>query len=339
MAYGALVCMWRVDTVATIDLSRCEHDPNTDRLRWADGGIRVRYGARAKQGRGHSYLVDTLLIPGEVVDLIEMLLELEGRSLEQPLRAGEHPVTLEVGDRYGRDALLETHRTIVPLFRVQHDRPAGLGVGGVSSRLQNRLFAMGWDAINPHTLRAAGAIEWRFVRGASYEAIMRLGNWHDERVLRSCYARLSSTDVDLEIANGAPSHDVVAPVGSAELVAALDQALTRTLALRQRPAAPAHEIVAMARSLRLAASRLEQAVGAAGGSDSPNPFRSHEDLVLVDALLRSNMKGGINEAVGYQVLRPTTVRRTKAPRQQRQMLARLHSESRRPSTSAPRRTA
>lgn len=340
MAYAALICMWRVDTIATIDLSRVVRDPNTRRVRWSDGTVRIRNGARAKQARGHNYLVEMLIIPGEVVDLIEMLLEIEGRSLESRLRPGEEPVLLAVGDRYGHDELMEASRTVIPLFRARFDLPAALNSASVMEPLRARLFAMGWDATNPHTLRAAGAIHWRFVLGRTYEAIMRLGLWSDEAVLRRCYARLNSADIDAEIANGAPSQEVVSPVGSSELAKALEEAQSKALALRIKPEAPAHELIATARVLRVAASRLEKAAGASDGTERPSPFKSDEDLVRIDQALRPIVRGGLNELLGYDALRPTKDQRAKPPRTQRRMLSRLRAETRAaPTHRAARRTA
>lgn len=337
MAYGAFLCMWRVDTVATIDLSRVVREPGTNRVRWRDGTIRIRNGARAKQAHGHSYLVEMLLIPGEVVDLIEMLLELEGRSLEHRLRPGEAPVQLNIGDHYGADELLETSRAVIPLFRAEFGQPAALNHSSVIGRLQDRLYAMGWDATNPHTLRAAGAIEWRFVRGRTYEAIMRLGLWNDEGVLKRCYAHLNDADIDAEIANGAPSQEVVSPAGSNALAKALEEAQRRSLALQIKPEAPAHELAATARVLRVAASRLERAAGVSDGEERPSPFRSEEDVVRTDQALRPLVKGGLNELLGYVVLQPTQEHREKPARTERRMLSRLRAQTR--AASTPRAAA
>lgn len=340
MAYGALICMWRVDTVATIDLSRVVRDPNTRRVRWSDGTIRIRNGARAKQARGHNYLVEMLIIPGEVVDLIEMLFKIEGRSLESRLRPGEDPVRLAIGDRYGNDELMEVPRTVIPLFRARFDLPAALNGGSVMKCLRARLFAMGWDATNPHTLRAAGAIHWRFVLGRTYEAIMRLGLWSDEAVLKRCYARLNSADIDTEIANGAPSHELVSAVGSNELAKALEEAQSKALALRIKPEAPSHELIATARILRVAASRLEKAAGASDGTERPSPLKSDEDLVRIDQALRPVVRGGVNELLGYEALGATKDQRKKPARTQRRMLSRLRAETRAaPTHRAARRTA
>ncbi len=329
LAYGALICMWRVDTAATIDLARLTPDPQTRRKRWRDGSIHIRSGARAKQSGNRSYFVPDLLIPSEIVDLIEMLLQLEGRSLEHPLAPGEASVRLSTDDRWGRDRLLEGERVVIPLFRKEPDAPGALQYGGVSGSLGHSLLAMGWDAINPHTLRAGGAIEWRYVRDRSYAAIMRLGLWSDERTLKRCYARLGNEDLDAEIARGAESTHV-SPADATALIGALDEAHKKALEIRTKANATPVELVAAARVLHATAVTLERAAGVTTVDASPSRFRDPAHYGLVDQLVRSLVPGGLNEFLQYEVIADPTAKRATAPRSDGRILRRLREEMARP---------
>jgi hypothetical protein len=338
LAYSAFICMWRVDTAATIDLSRLARDPQTRQIRWRDGSIHVRSGARAKQSGNRSYYVKDLLIPGEVVDLIEILLTLEGRSLEHPLRPGEAIVELAVGDNWGGDELLDEARTVIPLFRREPDAPAALQYSGAQKSLARSLLAMHWDAINAHTMRAAGAIEWRFVRGRSLAAIMRLGLWSREETLNRCYAHLSNEDLDNEIARGAPAMAARATSGSAQLMGALDEAQKKAIELRLKPNPTAFELSAAARVLRSTAKALSHAAGEAAAEPLLSKFREAADYQRVDAALRPLYAGGLSQLLGFEVLPDMKAKRATPPRSDRRMLVRLREEmarSARTPTRAP----
>lgn len=326
LAYGALVCMWRVDTACTIDLARLAPDPRTGRKRWSDGSIHIRAGARAKQSGSRSYFVPDLLIPAEIVELIEALLKLEGRSLEHPLAEGEVPVHLRKGERWGNDRLLEGDRFVIPLFRKHPDAPNGLGYIGIGGSLSKSLLAMGFDAINPHTMRAAGAILWRFLRDGSYASIMRLGLWSDERTLVRCYARLSDYDLDAEIARRSQS-EYKSPPSATALTGALDEAHRKALEIRTKANATPLEFAAAARVLHATATALERAAGKTPiVSASPSRLRDAADDARVDTLVRALVPGGLNEFLGYDVIADPKAKREKPYLADRRVLGRLREE-------------
>jgi len=215
MALCALYCMWRADTVSTVSLLHLRRDPVTGSPLDADGFAVVEKIARAKNPKGDWYpFVPELVLPPNVVRLIEKLLALEGRSLAKPLREGEQPVRLSAahGDRWGNDVILDGELTVAPLFRSNRFDPQGLGYGSVQDVLEEKLEQLQFGATNPHTFRATGAIYWTFIQEMPEDLVMTLGLWEDTRTLRENYAHIQQADRRARMARYVPVTSGVVPV-------------------------------------------------------------------------------------------------------------------------------
>jgi hypothetical protein len=207
MTLCTIYCMWRVDTVGTISLSHLRKDPATGSVVDGNGFVVVEKIARAKDSTGQWYpFVPELTLPPNAVRLIEQLLELEGRSLARPLKPGEEAVHLSAdkGDRWGHDPVMDGELIVVPLFRMNPDRPEGPSYEAIQAVLRKQLERLQFGATNPHTLRATGAIYWTYIQEMPEELVMMLGLWQSANELRENYAHIGLQDKRARMARFVP---------------------------------------------------------------------------------------------------------------------------------------
>lgn len=303
-----LFCMWRLDTAATGSLCHLRRDPASDSIVGVDGFAAMDGIARAKNSSATWYpFVPTLLLPPNVLGYLEKLLACEGRSLRDPLREGEEPIHLtsatagRKADRWGHDPILHGELFVVPIFRRGPHHPRGLSYQSVREVLRKQLRELCFGGTNPHVLRAAGAIYWRFIQHMPEEHVMTLGLWEDERTLRENYARLTEADKRADMAAFVPTGPGAAPIkprGHREQVAA--QAIGVLTAMLERPTS-APEARRLLADLQHHAEEIDQTIAAELGARW-EPFRAErfqagEDL-MVDQALRERGVAGIAAVIG-----------------------------------------
>ena len=303
-----IYCMWRVDTVATISLLQVRRDRVTGAVVDENGFMVIEKIARAKNPKGDWYpFVPELILPPNVVRLIARLLELEGRSFEQPLRDGEKPIRLSAanGDRWGGDVLPTGDLTVVPLFRKRRERPEPLGYGAIQDILEDQLERLHFGANNPHTFRATGAIYWRFIQEMPEDLVMTLGLWEDAKTLRENYARMGSLDKRASMARYIPLvSGAVPPRQRGRREHAASRALT-ILGKMLEKTTNAYEARRYLKDLRRACEEIDQTIAGELGLQweamRPDRFEPGE-LERVDAALRGiGYERGIASVLGRDV--------------------------------------
>lgn len=304
MTLCALYCMWRDDTVATISLGHLRRDPMTGSVVDEDGFAVIEKIARAKDSSGQWYpFVPELILPPNVVRLIEALLKLEGRSMAQPLKPGEEPIRLSAsaGDHWGNDPVMDGELVVVPLFRKDPDRPQGLGYGAIQDVLEGQLEHLQFGATNPHTLRATGAIYWTFIQEMPEDLVMTLGLWHEPKTLNDCYAHLGQRDRRARMARYVPLSSGVVPVkprGQREQSAAASLAvLSKLLEKTTNP----HEAKRYLVELHRHYQQIEQTIAAELGlSWEPirrDRFEPGETDLIEAALVSAGWERGISGVI------------------------------------------
>lgn len=302
------IAMWRMDTASTIDLSRLVVDPHTGSHVWPDGSMRVGSGARSKQSSfKKAYYAETLYIPPLAVHYIAMLLKIEGRSIDNPLLEGERPAYLSVanGDRWGKDQLLAEDREVIPLWRLDPDRPEPLSYDAVSSALERVRGQLGWHEGVAHTCRVAGAIWWRYVLGASMSTIMTIGLWESEDTLKECYAKMNLEDEYHEAGRLAPSPEMLPRAALDQNVSGTMRALVQiTQTTNWKNHVSDTELEHVIRELERGSVALSKAVATRRGKAHRPPEKALvalDELVRVDRALRPLYKRGLAELLGRAV--------------------------------------
>ena len=300
--------MWRVDTASTLSALHLKRfGPGNDVLDGNDYAVLVN-SARAKNTSGNWYpFVEELTLTPQVVRLIKKLLAFEGRSLAQPLRAGEQPVRLRAGtkDRWGKDPVLSGELAVVPLFRAKLDQPKGLTHAGVEGILERQLRRLHFGATNPHTLRAAGAIYWSFVVGMPEAHVMRLGLWEDPATLRESYAKVNAEDQRRLMAAYLPPEVGGRPRrahGKREQAAVA--ALTVLGKMLEKPTM-ANEARQLLAELRRSYEVIDQTIAAELGRRwepmRPDPLLSGERERIDEELEARGCRGGIEQVIGRRL--------------------------------------
>jgi hypothetical protein len=261
--------------------------------------------ARAKNSAGDWYpFVPALILPPNVLRYIEKLLTFEGRSLTNPLRAGESPVHLAATkhDHWGHDPILDGTLTVAPIFRKHPDAPEGLGYGGVKEVLKSQLRELGFGATNPHVLRSAGAIYWRFIQNMREDLVMTLGLWEDAEALRENYARLSEADKRADMG-------AFIPIGASSVPQRLrgrrEQLATAAIdvlsAMLRQPSSP-HEAHRLLADLQHRCEEIDQTIAADLGQKwepfRRDPFEAGELQLINDALRGAGYPQGIRGIIG-----------------------------------------
>lgn len=305
MTLCALYCMWRVDTIATISLAHLRRDPVTGSVVDENGFAVVENIARAKGSSGRWYpFVPELTLPPNVVRLIENLLKIEGRSMAKPLKDGWDPVRLSAaaGDRWGNDPVMDGELVVVPLFRTLPDRAEGLSYGAIQCALEEQLELLHFGATNPHTLRATGAIYWRFIQEMPEDLVMALGLWEDPKVLNSCYAHIGQRDRRARMVRYIPMTSGVVPVkprGRREQSAAASLTVLGKLLEKSTNAHEARRYLAeLHRHYQEIDQTIASELGVTWEPIRPDRFEPGETDRIETALVSAGWEGGISAVIG-----------------------------------------
>ncbi len=299
--------MWRTDTASTISLLHLKKHRSTNDVIDANGFAVVIDSARAKNTSGEWYpFVKELILPPVIIALIEKLLAVEGRSLRLPLREGEEPVRLRAdnGDSWGSDPLLVGELDVAPLFRLNPDRPEGMSYSAVSSRLELKLRWLRFGATNPHTLRAAGAIYWTFVRGMPEALVMKLGLWEDTKILRESYAQIHGDDQRTLMLDFMPAQFGTPRRVHGRREQAAAQSLTVLAKLLEKPTG-AHEARRYLAELKTYYEVIDQTIAAELQKRwepiRPDRFLQGELEQLDEELRAHGCEGGVDGVLGRRV--------------------------------------
>ncbi|HZP96366.1 MAG TPA: hypothetical protein VFC31_08555 [Candidatus Limnocylindria bacterium] len=298
-----LFTMARVDSVSTISLSHIRRDPETGAILRFGGSAIVADIVRAKTKNKQWFpFVPEFTLTANLLPYIEKLLAIEGRSLDEPLRAGELPVRLRVGDKWGGTRIPSGELLVVPLFRADPNRPQPLCRERIRRVLQDLLMDLHFGATNPHTFRATGAIYWTFVRGMPEEFVMQLGLWTSPSELRESYAKIRNTDRLRLIGKYVPVEPGTVPSAvTSERGQTASEAIAALTRLLERPndAVVAHAEVA---TVRRCAERIEQSIAAQSGvawaAVTPSPFRPGEIETMHERFVVLGVLGGLDEVLG-----------------------------------------
>lgn len=305
LALVALYIMARVESLSTISVSHIPRDPRSGAVITYGGSTVVRGIVRAKtKDRRHYPFVPELIIPANALRHIRKLLDIEGRSLEQPLRPGESPVRLTAANRakWGNTRLPSGEVVVVPLWRADPDSPKPLTYGHIRKILEDQLTALHFGSTNPHTLRATGAIYWTFVRGMPEEYVMRIGLWDSPEELRRSYAKIGSADRMRRMAAYIPLDAGTVPEvrkGEREQAAADGIGVLTQMLSRSHDDA---EVELLVKKIHSQIERIERSIAAARGVPWTPPrldrFQPGEVERLEDALRDKKHEHGISSVIG-----------------------------------------